>query len=110
MLQSFYKAAKGNSAESCEIPLESATPDNKRNISDTSIADNSLEPLGKQGRLYSSSPSRDEDKELTKYIESMFNSLHDKLDSSMNSVVSRIDVLCDKFTLFEAFWLRAEKL
>ena len=102
MLQSFYKAAKGNSAESCEIPLESATPDNKRNISDTSIADNSLEPLGKQGRLYSSSPSRDEDKELTKYIESMFNSLHDKLDSSMNSVVSRIDVLCDKFTLFEA--------
>ena len=58
--------------------------------------------MGKQGRLYSSSPSRDEDKELTKYIESMFNSLHDKLDSSMNSVVSRIDVLCDKFTLFEA--------
>ena len=42
MLQSFYKAAKGNSAESCEIPLKPATPDNKRNIFDTSIANNRL--------------------------------------------------------------------
>ena len=97
MLQSFYKAAKGNSAESCEIPLEPATPDSKRDISDTSIADNNLEHLAKLGRLYSSSPSRNEDKELTKYIESMFKSLHDTLDSSMNSIVT----LCEKFTIFE---------
>ena len=68
MLQSFSKAAKGNRAESCEIQLEPATPDIKINFSDTSIVDNSLEHLAKQGRLYSSSPFRDEDKELTKYI------------------------------------------
>ena len=101
MLKAFYNSASGNgSASESSVTVETQA-ENKRNLSDTSILDNSLENSAKQGRVDSSSPILSEENSLLKHIESMFVSLHDKLDNEMNSVRSRIDMLHEKFTSFE---------
>ena len=101
MLKAFYNSASGNvSAGDSSVTVETPA-DNKRNLSDTSILDNSLENSAKQGRVDSSSPIISDENSLLKHIEAMFDSLHNKLDSEMDSVRNRIDMLHEKFVSLE---------